>query len=320
MIATVTPNPSVDWTLEISTLVRGGVHRMTGEHQEPSGKGVNVSRALTTNGVPSVAVLPIGGAEGVELERLLRAEGVAFVVVPVAGSVRVNISLTEPDGTATKINAVGPTLREEEQQNLLYAASAAAQGAAWLLGSGSLPPGTSIDFYAGLGEAVHGAGACFALDSSGPALLGGLRARPDVVKPNVDELSEVVGRPLVTVGDAVEAARELMSLGARSVVVSLGRDGALLVDDVGVVHAQSHVARPKSTIGAGDALLAGYLAGSLSPGADRALTLREAVAWGSAAVRVHGSHVPVITDADREAVVMDNSPDLGCRLGGLASG
>jgi 1-phosphofructokinase len=320
VIATVTPNPSVDWTLEITTLVRGGVHRMTGEHREPSGKGVNVSRALTINGVPSLAVLPIGGAEGAELERLLRAERVAFVVVPVVGSVRVNISLTEPDGTATKINAVGPTLRDEETQQLLYAAAAAAHGADWLLGSGSLPPGMNIDFYARLGEAVHGAGARFALDSNGPGLLAGLRARPDVIKPNVDELSEVVSRPVATVADAIEAARELMSLGARSVVVSLGRDGALLVDDVGVMHAQSHVANPRSTIGAGDALLAGYLAGSLSPGGDRALALREAVAWGSAAVRVHGSHVPVITDADREAVVMDDSPDLGCRLAGLAAG
>jgi 1-phosphofructokinase len=318
VIATVTPNPSVDWTCEISTLVRGAVHRMTGEHQEPSGKGVNVARALTRNGVPAVAVLPIGGAEGAEFEVLLRAEKVAYVAVPVAGSLRVNISLTEPDGTATKINAVGPTLRDEETELLLAAAGAAAQGATWLLGSGSLPPGMSIEFYARLGTSVRRSGARFALDSSGPALIAGLPARPHVIKPNVDELSEAVGRPVVTVGDAVEAARELMALGARSVVVSLGRNGALLVDGLGVLHALAHVAHPKSTIGAGDALLAGYLAGSLSRDADRATVLREAVAWASAAVRVRGSHVPVITDTDRDAVILDKEPGLRRRLGELA--
>ena len=315
MIATVTPNPSVDWTLEIPTLVRGGVHRITGQQQEPSGKGVNVARALTRNGVPSVAVLPIGGPEGAELELLLRAEHVAYVPVPVAGSVRVNISLTEPDGTATKINAVGPTFGEEETQLLLSAAAAAAEGAAWLLGSGSLPPGMNADFYARLGAAIHGSGTRMALDSSGPALVAGLQAHPDVIKPNVDELSEAVGRPVGTIGDAVVAARELMALGAGSVVVSLGRDGALLVDDVGVVHAEAYVARPRSTVGAGDALLAGYLAGSSARDPDRVVAIREAVAWGSAAVRVRGSHVPVITDADRDAVALESEPELGRRLG-----
>jgi 1-phosphofructokinase len=310
VILTVTPNPSVDLTLDIATLVRGAVHRISGQHREPSGKGVNVSRALTRNGVASLAVLPVGGAEGAELERLLQAEQVTYVTVPVADSVRMNISLTEVDGTATKVNAAGPTLGSEETEKLLTAAAGAAAGAAWVLGSGSLPPGMPTDFYARLGFAVRASGARFALDSSGPALLSGLPATPDVIKPNVEELAEAVGRALTTVGEAVAAARELMNLGARSVVVSLGRDGALLVDEVGVLHGEASVAHPKSTVGAGDALLAGYLAGSLLRTGDRTIALREAVAWGSAAVRVAGSHVPVITDADRTAVVVDAEPDL----------
>jgi 1-phosphofructokinase len=313
-IVTVTPNPSVDLTLEIPTLVRGAVHRITGQHQEPSGKGVNVTRALTNNDVASLAVLVIGGPEGAELELLLQAERVAYVTVRIADSVRVNISLTEADGTATKINAIGPMLRDEETQELLTAATAAGEGADWVLGSGSLPRGVNVDFYAHLGTAVRAGGARFALDSSGPALVAGLTARPEVIKPNLEELSEVVGRPLVTVGDAVAAARGLMTLGAQSVVVSLGRDGALLVDSLGVMHASASVANPKSTVGAGDALLAGYLAGSLSHDGDRTGALREAVAWGSAAVREEGSHVPVVTDADRTAVVLDIEPDPQRRL------
>jgi 1-phosphofructokinase len=313
-VVTVTPNPSVDLTLEVPALVRGAVHRITGQHQEPSGKGVNVTRALTSNEVGSLAVLVIGGSEGSELEVLLKAEQIAYLAVRIEDSVRVNISLTEPDGTATKINAIGPTLRASEAQDLLSAAVAAGDGADWVLGSGSLPPGMSLDFYARLGEAVHNGAARFALDSSGPALIAGLSARPDVIKPNVDELSEAVGRPLATVGAAVAAARELLTLGARTVVVSLGRDGALLVDSVGVLHASASVESPKSTVGAGDALLAGYLAGTLSPGGGRAAALREAVAWGSAAVRVEGSRVPVIADADRAAVVLDGEPDPQRRL------
>src|SRR5262245_50482823 len=126
MITTVTPNPSVDWTLEIPLLTRGAVHRIVREHQEPSGKGVNVTRALTANGIPSVAVLPVGGTSGTELEALLAVENVSYRAVPVAGSVRVNISLTEPDGTATKVNAAGPTLSPEETDRLLAAAADAA--------------------------------------------------------------------------------------------------------------------------------------------------------------------------------------------------
>lgn len=311
MITTVTPNPSLDWTVDIPRLTRGMVHRSTGQHQEPSGKGVNVTRALTGNGVRSVAVLPLGGPEGAELEVLLAAEQVSYVPVAIAGSVRVNISLTEPDGTATKINAPGPTLTEEEAQRLLSAAAAAAAGATWVLGSGSLPGGMADDFYARLGEAVRGRGARFALDSSGGPLLAGLGARPDVIKPNAEELAQAVGRRLSTFGDAVAAAGELRSLGAGTVVVSLGSDGALLVDEAAVLHAQAFVAAPRSTVGAGDALLAGYLAGYLGAGGDRAKALREAVAWGSGALRLDGSRVPAITDLDRASVVVDERPDLG---------
>jgi 1-phosphofructokinase len=314
MITTVTPNPSVDWTLEIPTLTRGLVHRITAEHQEPSGKGVNVTRALTVNGVPSVAVLPIGGTEGAELEALLAVEQVSYRGVQMTGSIRVNISLTEPDGTATKINALGPTLSEEETNRLLIAVVEASGSAAWVLGSGSLPGGVGESFYARLGEAARRCGARFALDSSGAPLLAGLRARPDVIKPNTEELAQAVGRPLATFGDAVVAARELEQLGAATVVVSLGSDGALLVGEEDVLHAEAFVASPRSTVGAGDALLAGYLAGTLMADGERAAALREAVAWAAGAVRLDGSRVPFITDADRAAVVLDDAPDLARRL------
>jgi fructose-1-phosphate kinase PfkB-like protein len=174
-----------------------------------------------------------------------------------------------------------------------------------------------IDFYAQLGAVAVAAGARFALDSSGPALVAGLAARPDVIKPNASELAEATGRPVVTVSDAVQAAEALRNRGAGTVVVSLGRDGALLVDDDGTLHAKAVVHNPKSTVGAGDALLAGYLAGRQRHADDPAGALREAVAWGSGAVATVGSHVPAITDADRRSVEIMTDVELGRPLDAL---
>lgn len=310
MITTVTPNPAIDLTLEVPALVRGEVHRTTGRHQEPSGKGVNVSRALTSNGIATTAVLPIGGSDGAELQHLLDYEGVAYRSVSIHGTVRVNISVTEPDGTATKLNGPGPELTGQEIGLFLAVAAEAAVGATWVLGSGSLPGGVDQDFYARLGEIAHGCGARFALDSSGTPFLSGLAAGPDLVKPNAVELSEATGLAITTLGDAAGAAAQLRAWGARAVVVSLGADGALLVDDHGVLHAEAWVDSPRSTVGAGDALVAGYLAGTPTTDSGRAGSLREAVAWASASLRLDGSRVPLVTDADRRPVRLTDEADL----------
>jgi 1-phosphofructokinase len=305
VIITLTPNPSIDRTLVVTRLVRGHVHRATAEHEEPSGKGVNVSRALTRNGVDSIAVLPLGGDEGLKLARLLDEEGVRYRPVRIAGPVRVNVSLTEPDGLATKVNSLGPLLSAAEVVALTGALAELVAAGDWVVASGSLPRGVEDGYYAGLAEVVHAAGARFALDSSGSALRGGLAGRPDVIKPNIEELEEAVGQRVTTVGDVVSSATALLGRGAGSVLVSLGSDGALLVTADGAWHAQAGAVEPKSTIGAGDALLAGFI----SAGGHGPQALAEAVAWGTASVGAEGSRVPVITDRHRRAVVL--SDELG---------
>lgn len=310
MIITLTPNPSIDRTLEIASLTPGGVHRATAEHEEPSGKGVNVSRALTENGVASLAILPVGGSAGAQLETLLRAEGVDFHAVPISGAVRVNVSLTEPGGRATKINASGPELSAAELRNLTDALLDRVGEGDWVVASGSLPRGVPSDYYATVCRLVHEAGGCFALDASGQPLLAGLGAEPDVIKPNVEELQEAVGRPIDTLGDAVAAAQQLIDLGARSAVVSMGADGALLLGAGQVLHASAQATNPRSTIGAGDALLAGFVAA----GGAGETALREAVAWGTAAVGMEGSRVPVITAQHRSIVHASSDPALAHRL------
>jgi 1-phosphofructokinase len=307
VIVTLTPNPSLDWTLEVPSLVPGQVHRAARERREASGKGVNVSRALTGNRVPTVAVLLSGGSSGADLEALLRGDGVPYRAVPVAGAVRVNVSVVESGGRVTKVNSPGPSLDPAEAEALLDTLVSAAADAGWVVCAGSLPPGLAVDYYGRAAARLSGGAARLALDSSGPALAAGLAARPDVVKPNVEELAEAAGRPVRTVGDAVAAARGLLDRGALSVLASLGPDGALLVSGAGVLHGEAPVAEPVSTVGAGDALLSGFLAG----GGDGLGALREALAWAAAAVGVPGSVVPPVTDDHRTLVRVVEDPAGG---------
>ena len=290
MIVTLTPNPAIDRTLAVSALVRGAVHRAAAPVVEASGKGVNVAKALLANGHAAKAVLPADG----RLVGLLRAAGVPCEVIDRA--VRTNVSLVEPDGTVTKINEPGPRLSDADRRWLL--ATTLAQGGDIIAASGSLPPGLPADFYA---ELVDRADRPVAVDTSGDALKAVADAGPWLLKPNLDELAELVGRRPQTLADVVEAAH---ALSAQTVLVSLGADGAILVDDSGATHGEVRVDRPRNTVGAGDALLAGFLAGGFS----------EALAYAAAAVRHVGTHAPPVTAADRGAVRVHPAIDSGREL------
>ncbi|MEU0226657.1 1-phosphofructokinase [Streptomyces sp. NPDC006284] len=300
MILTVTPNPSLDRTYEVPSLDRGEVVRATGERVDPGGKGVNVSRAVAAAGRRTVAVLPLGGAPGALVADLLDAQGIEVAAVPIAGATRSNIALAEADGVLTKINAPGPELSQAERDLLLETVRRQSRGADWIACCGSLPRPLAPSWYAALVARAHAAGVRIALDTSGPALLHALRERPDVVKPNAEELAQAVGRPLATVGDALKAAEELRELGARSVLASLGADGQLLVDDAGAWFGSARVAAVRSNVGAGDSSLAGFLvAGGAGPDA-----LASAVAHGAAAVQLPGSVMPAPADLDPGAVTV----------------
>ncbi|MFE5717227.1 1-phosphofructokinase family hexose kinase [Streptomyces erythrochromogenes] len=312
MILTVTPNPSLDRTYELPSLDRGRVLRAAGDRIDPGGKGVNVSRAAAAAGVPTTAVLPLGGALGVLLAELLGGQGVNVTAVSIAGQTRSNISLAEPDGTLTKINATGPKLSAQESGLLLDTVRTSRADASWIAGCGSLPGGLAPDWYADLVAAARTAGVRVALDASGPALRAALPAGPDVIKPDASRLAASVGRPVSTLGEAVGAAQELHALGAGAVLASLGRNGLLLVGEQGVCHATTEPAEPagavRGTAGAGDAALAGFLiAGGDGPGA-----LRSALAHGAAAGRLPGSVMPAPSDLrpDQVRITRDLPLDL----------
>ncbi|MFF2145701.1 1-phosphofructokinase [Kitasatospora sp. NPDC058190] len=307
MIVTITPNPSLDRTYELGTLTPGEVNRAAHDRLDPGGKGVNVSRALTAAGHRTTAVLPLGGLSGGLLSDLLRRQGIDVAAVAISGDTRINVSIAEDGGSLTKINAVGPELSAAESDALLALVrdtqkigQDTGNGVDWLACCGSLPRGLEPEWYAELVAQVHSGGARIALDTSGPALLAALSARPDVVKPNREELAEAAGRPVATVGDAVDAAGELRKRGARQVLASLGADGMLLIAEEGGWYGSAPVAAVRSDVGAGDASLAGFLgAGGTGPGA-----LAAALAHGAAAVQLPGSVMPTPADLDPAAVVV----------------
>ncbi|HVK26062.1 MAG TPA: 1-phosphofructokinase [Actinokineospora sp.] len=294
MIVTVTVNPSVDRTVEIDVLRRGAVTRTRPALLDAGGKGVNVARALAAHGHRATAVLPTGGAEGVQLTALLATAGIAVVEVPIAGAVRSNITIAEADGTTTKLNEPGPHLSHEECARFTAATLDAARGAEWVALCGSLPPGVPTDFYADLIVSLRRRGVRVAVDSSGDALRAAVAARPDLVKPNREELAELVGHDVRTLGDVLAAARTLDT----AVLASVGAEGALLVTADAAWHAHGARVEPRSTVGAGDALLAGFLAAqAIGPDA-----LADAVAWGTAAAALPGSRMPTPAELDRAAV------------------
>ncbi|WP_087508403.1 1-phosphofructokinase [Cellulomonas iranensis] len=307
MIVTVTPNPSLDRALDVERLEVGEVNRAHAAHVHPGGKGINVARALARHGLAAVAVVPAGGADGARLVALLGEHGVPAVPVPVAGDTRTNVTLVEADGVTTKVNAPGPRLTDAEVDALLAAVEDQLTSAPRaVVAAGSLPAGAGDAFFVRLAGLAGRHGVPLVLDTSGAPLTRAVRAGGlSLVKPNEDELAELVGRDLVTVGDVVAAAREVIAQGTTAVLVSLGAHGALLVREDGTWWAGGPPLVPLSTVGAGDSTLAGYLAGTGSC-ADR---LRTAVAWGRAAVLLPGTEVPGPDQLDLGAVRVVETPD-----------
>lgn len=320
MIVTVTPNPSVDRTVSLPTaLTRGAVHRITTVSSEPGGKGVNVARALTQAGLDALAVLPAPPSD--PFVTALAAAGVPFATVPVAAAVRTNLAITETDGTTTKLNEPGATLDAAALTALTDTVVHRAAGADWVVLSGSLPPGAPDDWYADVVSALRSVGCRVAVDTSDAPLLA-LAGRfgdaaPDLIKPNSDELASLTGRSAAELEDdpdaVVEAARSLVNRGAGAVLATLGSAGAVLVNAQGAWLATPPPITVRSTVGAGDSALAGYVRADVA-GAEAPRRLQMAVAYGSAAAALPGSALPSPADLDLFGVhvvsVIPTTPNL----------
>ena len=298
MILTLTPNPSIDRTVALDgELSRGQVHRVASVTSQAGGKGVNISRAAVTADIPSIAVVPAAKDDAFVLELL--GAGIDCRPVRPAGDVRVNLTITEPDGTTTKLNSPGAAVLPLHLELMAQAVLVRASSADWTVLAGSLPAGAPPGFYAELVRRLREVGGRVAVDTSEAplqALVDALPASaPDLMKPNGEELASFTG------GDADElesdphataaAARQLIERGVGAVLATLGGNGAVLVTPDGAWHATAPPTTVVSTVGAGDSSLFGYLLGDIRglPAPER---LALAVAYGSAAAGLPGTTIP----------------------------
>ena len=296
----VTMNPSVD--------VYSSTDRVTYTHKlrcevpvyRPGGGGVNVVRVAHRLGSDCVAFYPVGGYTGQRLNQLLIHEQISTLPVPVQGETRECFTVHEnSSGGEFRFVTPGPSLSVSEWQSCLDQLMAIDPWPAFIVASGSLPPGVPIDFYARLSQAARQRGARLILDSSGPALNHGLSSGVFLVKPSLRELSEWFGQSLTTQEQWHAAAEELVKQGhAEVVVVSLGEQGALMVSHQGAVFAPALAVEVISTVAAGDTLVGGMV-----HALTRKMNLRDAFALGlacaSAALLSHGHSLFEKTDLDR---------------------
>ncbi len=298
MILTLTANPSHDRTVVLGgRLERGAVIRADAVISQAGGKGVNISRACVSAGVPTLAVLPAAKDDPFVLELL--TAGIDCRPVHHDGTLRVNITITEPDGTTTKLNSPGPELTDDVRRELGAALRRRSTAADWVVLAGSCPPGTPPEWYAELVVLLRGGGARVAVDTSDEPLRALVErlpaAAPQLMKPNGEELASVTGDdPALLESDpyaAAKAARTLVECGVETVLVTLGARGAVLVTAAGAWHAEPPATEVVSTVGAGDSSLFGYLLGELrGRGPQERLAL--AVAYGSAAAGLPGTTIP----------------------------
>jgi 1-phosphofructokinase family hexose kinase len=303
MIITVTTNPSIDRTIDINTLVLGGVNRGDLSAIDPGGKGVNVSRALKAFGAKTHALLICGDLGSQWFSKKLNAAEIAHHVIKADGITRSNITLKEGNGTVTKINEPGFKLTDEILKQLKETLDGLELKGSWVVLAGKLNPGADVNTYRDLAQFVRDRGALVAIDGSGPEFSAALSVKPDLIKPNQFELAELVGRPLKTIHDVIDAAREIIAGGVAQVLCSLGKDGALLVTAEQVAHCEPEREVVGTPVGAGDILLAIYLGGGANPGA-----LKDAIAWSAASVALPGTAIPTPAQAGAVGVRVNEVP------------
>lgn len=278
MIYTITLNPALDRTLWIKRVRDDVSNRILEEKSFAGGKSIDVSKVLKNLGQDSVALGFVGGFAGRELEGRLLNEGILTEFVHVSGETRTNIIVHEREtGGQLAFNARGPEIRPSEIMEFIERLERLPCSDLVAIG-GSLPIGVTPEIYTKIISLVKRCHSTVVLDVDGAALKKGLLSKPDVIKPNIHELSELVGRELVELEDIREAAREINRQGVRIVLVSMGARGILLVSEGHEYLAVPPDVEVQSTIGAGDSSVAGFIYGLLGK-----KSLKESLIYAAAA-------------------------------------
>jgi len=262
-VVTVTLNPAIDHTVTVSGLNVGKVNRAEQAWTNPGGKGVNVASILADYGCEVAATGFLGCENCAPYEELFTEKQIADRFVRIDGGVRMGIKIVDParqETTDINLPGLSPTPPDmdavHKQLGML--------DAEWFVLGGSLPPGVDHSFYAEAITSLKARGCEVALDTSGEPLRLSIEAGPHIIKPNIHELKGLTGTSLATDADVLKAARSLNARGIKLVVVSLGREGACFVTTESIVIARPPAVEAKSTVGAGDAMVAGIVAAQLA--------------------------------------------------------
>ncbi len=265
-VVTVTLNPAIDQTVTIPNFAAGKVNRVEQTQWHPGGKGVNVAAALADYGHDVAVTGFLGRDNSGAFEVLFAQKHIDDRFLRIAGQTRIGVKITDPvQQQTTDVNFPGPAPTTSDIAALLrQLASLAAQDCRWFVLAGSLPPGVDLGIYRDIISALKRNGCRVLLDTSGEALQLALEAAPQIVKPNLHELETLVGVSLPTESAIVDATGKLLERGVKLVVVSMGAQGACFVSADAVVIARPPKVQVKSTVGAGDAMVAGIIASQLA--------------------------------------------------------
>jgi 1-phosphofructokinase/tagatose 6-phosphate kinase len=264
LILTVTLNAALDRTVAVPNFRLGRRHRAVESRTVAGGKGINIARALSRLGRPVIASGFAGGPTGTRVLEQLHEESVLTDFIRIAAETRVNLAVIDPtSGEQTEINERGPAVSPEEVKRLFDRISYLSGGVKLCVLAGTLPPGAGADLYARLIKDLSERGITVVLDAEGEAMLAGLRAGASVVTPNEAEAEELVGQEFADRGDLVQGLAELVRLGAGEAVITRPEGCVAVIDEDGgrrFLEVQTAPLEPVSTVGSGDAFLAGYAA------------------------------------------------------------
>lgn len=309
-IVTVTLNPALDQTIYFNTFEVGQLNRVERQRIDPGGKGINVAKVIQALG-HSVCVTGFLGQDNSHgFSEYFARQGIENHFVEVAGAARVNIKIVDDaSGAVTEINFPGLDCHETAVNRLEQVVKNLAQEGQWFVIAGSLPQGVADAYYSRLISLLKSQGARVFLDSSGRALREGIKALPCAIKPNLEELEQLLERPLVKEADIVAAVDDLLAGGIRQVLVTLGARGALVADKTGKMLVRPPVVAASSTVGAGDAMVAGFVAGQ-TQGLPLAACARLGTAAATASVVQPGTQAGSMREVERILTQVSVSGDI----------
>ncbi len=304
-IITLTLNPAFDLHCTVNGFAAYRENLARLDAYEAGGKGVNISRALTANGVENLCFAVLGAENGNDFAERLAADGITTRTLTLPGRIRENLTIHTEGAPETRISFPGFSAPEDLMEQVKNALSDRVEEGCFVTLTGSLPGGTSMTSVREFLGWLRRRGAHAVIDSKSFSLAELVEAKPYLIKPNQEEISTYLGRRIDTFDQVKEAAQELCEQGIAHVMISLGEKGALLCCAEGCFAATPPRIRALSTIGAGDSSIGGFLAAAVS-GADARSRLRRAVAYGSAACMTEGTRPPKADDVQTlyEGVVL----------------